>query len=193
MDADDPISRFRSDLERVSGTEPLAGTACVLATVDERGMPSARVVLLKEADERGFVFFTNYESRKAGQLEANPRAALCFHWPSVEEQVRVAGAVERVSEAESNAYFATRPRESQIGAWASAQSQPLPSRAELERRFEQMTRRFGEAPIPRPPGWGGYRLLPERIEFWSGRPHRLHDRQEYLREGQGWSVRSLYP
>jgi pyridoxamine 5'-phosphate oxidase len=152
-----------------------------------------RIVLLKALDDSGFVFFTSHESRKARELAANPRAALCFHWPTLGAQVRVEGPVERVSDLESDAYFATRPRESQLGAWASRQSAALSSRAELEERFADTAARFANGAVPRPDTWGGYRLRPERIEFWTAGDHRLHDRRLYTRQGGGWVVTRLFP
>jgi pyridoxamine 5'-phosphate oxidase len=163
-----------------------------LATADERGRPSARLVLLKGADERGFVFFTNRESRKARELEANPFAALCIHWPASHQQVRVEGRVERAGDDESDAYFASRPREAQLGAWASEQSAPLASREALEARVRELGARYPGA-VPRPPHWGGYRVVPDRIELWFEGPARLHDRFLYVREGDGWTMTRLNP
>jgi pyridoxamine 5'-phosphate oxidase len=151
------------------------------------------MVLLKGADARGFVFFTNYGSRKARELDANPRAALCFHWAVLQRQVRVTGRVVRVEQDESAEYFATRPRGSQIGAWASQQSRSLPSREELERSVRDLSEKFAGLEVPLPPFWGGYRLEPEEIEFWQGRADRLHDRLVFTRAGAGWSTRRLYP
>jgi pyridoxamine 5'-phosphate oxidase len=151
------------------------------------------MVLLKGFDEAGFVFFTNYESRKAGELEANPRAALCFHWKELDRQVRITGPTARVSEEESRAYYVTRPVGSRIGAWASNQSRPLGSREELEKRVEELRARFEREDIPLPPFWGGYRLRPERIEFWQGRQDRLHDRIAFDRTEAGWTTTRLYP
>jgi len=151
------------------------------------------MVLLKEYGGRGFVFYTNYESRKARDLEAHPRAALCFHWQAIEQQVRVEGRVERVSETESDAYFASRGRLSRVAAWASKQSQPLESRAVLMKRFAKFELRYAVGPIPRPPFWGGYRVKPERVEFWSTKPHRLHDRRLFTRQAGAWHLEKLYP
>jgi pyridoxamine 5'-phosphate oxidase len=151
------------------------------------------MVLLKSVDVAGFVFFTNYESRKADELASNPRAALCFYWPTIGAQVRVEGGVERVTPAESDAYFATRPRESQLGAWASRQSRPLASPVALRAEFERTSARFAGQAVPRPPVWGGFRMRPQRIEFWHSGEHRLHDRVLYTREGEGWKVRRLFP
>ena len=151
------------------------------------------MVLLRGVDERGFVFHTNYNSRKARELGANPQAALCFHWPTLEEQIRVEGGTERLTAAESDAYFNTRPRGSQLGAWASEQSEVLPSRETLEEQYRAVERRFEGSPVPRPPFWGGFRLVPDRIEFWFGRPDRLHDRVSYTREREGWRIERLYP
>jgi len=191
--APDPIAAFREALERAGKREPVEATSVVLATADGEGRPSARVVLLKGVDERGFVFYTNLGSRKARQLAENPRAALCVYWESIEQQVRVEGPVERVADEEADAYFASRPRMSQIGAWASRQSEPLDSRARLLGRAAAAEARFLGRPVPRPPFWGGYRIVPERIEFWWNQLHRLHDRVLYTREGDGWKVERLYP
>ncbi|WP_437774691.1 pyridoxamine 5'-phosphate oxidase [Sorangium sp. So ce1097] len=189
----DPLVLARDLLEQRQTTEPTDATAMTLATVDASGRPSARMVLLKGIDDRGFVFFTNYASRKAADLEANPFAALCIHWAKAAEQIRVEGRVERISDAESDAYFATRPRGSQIGAWASRQSAPLPSRERLIERVREIEARFDGRPVPRPAFWGGYRVVPERVELWRGQESRLHDRVVYLRDGDGWRVERLYP
>ncbi|WP_437826781.1 pyridoxamine 5'-phosphate oxidase [Sorangium sp. So ce1153] len=189
----DPFVLARELLEQRQTTEPTDATAMTLATADASGRPSARMVLLKGIDDRGFVFFTNYGSRKAAELEANPFAALCIHWAKAAEQIRVEGRVERVTEAESDAYFATRPRGSQIGAWASRQSAPLPSRERLIERVREIEARFDGRPVPRPEFWGGYRVVPDRIELWRGQESRLHDRVVYHRDGDGWRVERLYP
>lgn len=190
---DNPIERFRRLFAEAREREPYDATAATLATATPDGRPSARVVLLKEADERGFVVYTNLGSRKARELDANPRAALCFLWPTLGRQVRVEGAVERVDDAEADAYFATRPRGSQLGAWASRQSAPLPSRQELLESFQEAEARFAEGEVPRPEFWGGYRVIPECIEFWESRDDRLHVRTLYRRDGDGWRRESLYP
>lgn len=191
--ADDPIARFQETMERAKSASAFDPTAMSLGTADSQGRPSVRVVLLKDAGPRGFVFFTNRESRKGEELRSNPRAALCLHWPAIGEQVRIEGTVELVSDAESDEYFVTRPRESQIAAWASQQSRPAPSRAELEERFRALAEHYHGKTVPRPPWWGGYRVLPESIEFWHHREHRLHDRTLYAREGEGWRVEILDP
>lgn len=167
--------------------------ALSLATSTPDGRPSSRMVLLKEFDDRGFVFFTNYESRKAGELRDNPRAAMLFHWAFLQRQVRIEGRVERVSREESEAYFRSRERRSRIGAWASKQSRPLASRNELEERVSDMERRFEGHEIPLPEFWGGYRLVPGRIEFWQGRLHRLHDRIVFTDTDDGWRAERLFP
>lgn len=189
---DDPLAVFQHWLDEAWKGEPNAH-AMTLATSAPDGRPSARVVLLKGLDTRGFVFYTNLESRKSTELAANPHAALCFMWKSLNRQVRVEGPVELVGDDEADAYFATRPRDSQIGAWASDQSRPLDSRAELERRVEAFSRRFGESAVPRPAYWSGFRVLPQRIEFWQERPFRLHDRDLFTRVGDRWRRERLFP
>jgi pyridoxamine 5'-phosphate oxidase len=188
----EPLTPFRRWLDEAWPSEPNAH-ATTLATADAEGRPSARAVLLKGLDERGFVFYTNLNSRKSVELFANPHAALCFLWKSLNRQVRTEGVVELVTDQEADAYFATRPRDSQIGAWASEQSKPLASRAELERRVEEISERFSEGEVPRPPFWSGFRLVPQRIEFWLERPFRLHDRLLFVREGMGWRRERLFP
>jgi pyridoxamine 5'-phosphate oxidase len=188
-----PIEHFASLYEEARRVIPMDPNAMTLATVGPDGRPSVRVVLLKDFDAQGFTFFTNLESRKGRELRAHPWAALCFFWQPLERQVRIEGRVEQVSDAEADAYFRSRPRESQVGAWASLQSQGLSSRAELEARVADFTRRFEGQQVPRPPHWSGLRVVPDRIEFWRGRPGRLHDRLIYLREGDGWRTEVLYP
>jgi pyridoxamine 5'-phosphate oxidase len=191
--ASDPLQLFGEWLAEARESEPNDPNAMALATADASGQPSVRMVLLKSHGPEGFVFYTNRNSAKAAQLTENPRAALLFHWKSLRRQVRVQGPVEQVVDAQSNAYFATRSRDSQLGAWASDQSAELDSRERFERRFAEMTKRFDGADVPRPPHWGGYRVTPERIEFWSDRPHRLHERRLFTRSGSGWIEGLLYP
>jgi pyridoxamine 5'-phosphate oxidase len=188
----EPLAPFRRWLDEAWQGEPNAH-AMTLATTTPDGRPSARAVLLKGLDERGFVYYTNLESRKSTELFANPYAALCFLWKSLDRQVRVEGVVEQVDDEEADAYFASRPRDSQIGAWASDQSRPLASRAELVRRVDEFERRFGAAEVPRPPYWSGFRVVPQRIEFWQERPFRLHDRFLFIREGERWRRERLFP
>ncbi|HEV2131373.1 MAG TPA: pyridoxamine 5'-phosphate oxidase [Longimicrobiaceae bacterium] len=192
----DPLRRFAELYERALQSDILEPTAMTLATVGEGGRPSARVVLLKGFDARGFVFYTNLESRKGRELRAHPLAALCFHWQPLEVQVRIEGRVEQVSDDEADIYFASRPRGSQIGAWSSLQSAPLPSRAELEARIREIEQRFAGREVPRPPFWSGFRVVPERIEFWKNQPSRLHERDVYHADASapgGWRVEQLYP
>lgn len=189
----DPLSLFQEWLAEARLSEPNDPEAMALATADAEGRPSVRMVLLKGQDERGFVFYTNLDSRKGGELAANPEAALLFHWKSLRRQVRVEGPVEPVAADEADAYFATRGRDSQLGAWASDQSRPLDSRSTFEARFQEMAERFDGQDIPRPPRWGGFRLVPQRIEFWSDRAHRLHERRLFLRKDAGWTEGLLYP
>jgi pyridoxamine 5'-phosphate oxidase len=193
MTIDDPIARF-SELYAEAGRRGTAEPdAMVLSTADENGRPSGRYVLLKDADQRGFVFYTNLGSRKARNLAANPSASLCFYWPLVDTQVRVEGTVEPVSDKEADDYFATRPRDSQIGAWASTQSAPLDSRETLDRRIQGVRERFEGGVVPRPPFWSGYRVVPASIEFWTRYPARIHDRALFTRTNGRWARTLLYP
>jgi pyridoxamine 5'-phosphate oxidase len=191
--AADPIEQFGKWFQEAVEAGVPEPNACTLATVDADSRPAARIMLLKGFDRDGFTFYTNYESRKARELEQHPDAALVFWWIEVERQVRVEGGVARVSEAESETYFASRPRGSQLGAWASAQSQGVTSRVELERSLSEVTERFRDQPVPRPLHWGGYRVHPRCLEFWQGRPDRLHDRLLYTREKGGWRLSRLSP
>jgi len=192
----DPIERFRSvyalaqKADRSIIPDP---TAMALATVDDGGQPSVRVVLLKAFDERGFVFYTNFEGRKGQELLAHPSAALCFYWAPLDIQVRIEGTVTKVADKEADAYFATRDRRSQIGAWASRQSRPLESPTALDERVARYDKEFAGRDVPRPEFWSGFRVSPERIEFWKGKPNRLHERHLYTREGDAWRIETLYP
>ncbi len=190
--ADDPLAIFDAWLKEAEQSEPNDPNAMALATADAEARPSVRMVLLKGHDDRGFVFYTNRDGRKAGELAANSHAALLFHWKSLRRQVRVEGAVTPVSDAESDVYFASRSRASQIGAWASDQSRPLDDRATFEARYAAVEARF-PGDVPRPPFWGGYRVAPERIELWEDRPGRLHHRRLFTRTDDGWGMGLLYP
>jgi pyridoxamine 5'-phosphate oxidase len=190
---DEPFDRFTTLFAQAQATQPKDPNQMWLATVDAAGWPSVRVVLLKGHDTKGFVFFTNHCSDKGQALEASGKAALCFYWPAIEHQVRVQGTVAHVAPAESDAYFASRPRDSQLGAWASHQSQPIASREVLEGRLREVTARFEGRPVARPPHWGGFRVTPRRMEFWQAHPDRLHFRQAYQRTEGGWQVHTLSP
>ena len=191
--SDDPFALFETWFAEATASEPNDPEAMALATADDEGRPSVRMVLLKGHDERGFVFYTNLDSRKGAELAANPHASLLFHWKSLRRQVRIEGPVSAVSEAEADAYFASRGRESRLGAWASDQSRTLPDRATFEARVAEMRDRFEAGDVPRPPRWSGYRVTPQCIEFWSDREARLHERRLFERAGTGWTEQSLYP
>lgn len=189
----DPIALFTEWLAEADASEVNDPNGVALATVDEDGLPDLRMVLLKDVDQRGFTFYTNLESAKARQLAAKPRAALLFHWKSLRRQVRARGHIEPVSADEADAYFATRARASQIGAWASDQSRPLESRFALEKRVAEFGVRFGLGKVPRPPHWSGFRLIPTQMEFWRDRPFRLHERVQFVKTGEAWTTSHLYP
>jgi len=192
-DGDNPVALFIDWLAQARQTEPNDANAMTLATVDADGMPDARIVLLKDIDADGFTFFSNTQSAKGQELADRPVAALVFHWKSLRRQVRVRGVVEPVSAAEADAYFASRARESRIGAWASDQSRPLDSRAQLEQRVQEQTERFEGQDVPRPEHWAGWRLRPQSIEFWRDRAFRLHDRMQFRKDAEGWTKTRLYP
>jgi pyridoxamine 5'-phosphate oxidase len=190
----DPIAQFQLWLDEAIAAQHIEPNAMTLATIDPNGKPSARIVLLKGLDERGFVFYTNYESRKGQALAHNPAAALVFYWDKLSRQVRVEGTVAKISAEASDAYFASRPRDSQLGTWASHQSTPLPDRASLHAKAQAVNEKFANDSIPRPPYWGGYRLTPDYLEFWQGRPSRLHDRLTYTLQADGtWEIGRLSP
>ena len=191
--ADDPLALFDSWFAEAKASEPNDPDAMALATATPDGRPSVRMVLLKDHGPQGFTFYTNADSRKGGELEADSNAALLFHWKSLRRQVRIEGPVSEVSPAEADAYFATRSRDSQLGAHASDQSRPLSDRATFEQRYEEVKRRFEGRDVPRPDRWTGFRVTPERIEYWTDRPHRLHERRLFVRQGDGWSEGLLYP
>ena len=190
----EPFRLFAEWLEDATKSEPNDPNALALATVDPDGMPNVRMVLLKGFDERGFVFYTNFESAKGGEILSAEKAAMCFHWKSLRRQVRIRGPVERVSDAEADEYYASRPRGSRIGAWASKQSRPLESRFALEKAVAEYTAKYAVGAIPRPAHWSGFRIVPSQIEFWHDRPFRLHDRVVFTRDDQGaWQTKRLYP
>jgi len=193
--AGDPIALFAAWMKEASGTEPNEANAMALASVDAAGRPNVRMVLLKHADAKGFVFYTNLESAKGRELLANPSAALCFHWKTQRKQVRVRGPASKVSDEEADSYFATRPKDSQIGAWASAQSRPMEGRFVFEREIAKYAARYALGKVPRPPYWSGFRVTPLEIEFWRDRPFRLHDRLVYARDSEAapWRTERLFP
>lgn len=189
----DPFSLFETWFAEARETEINDSNAMTIATADADGQPSARMVLLKGHGPDGFVFYTNQQSRKAGDITENPKAAILFHWKSRRRQIRIEGQISTVADDLADAYFASRSRDSQLGAWASDQSRPLEDRATFEARFAEMTQRFDGSDVPRPPHWSGYRLIPARFEFWQDRAHRLHERRNFVRDGDDWTEGLLYP
>ena len=190
---DDPIAQFHAWMAEAEKSEPNNPNAFALASTDANGMPNVRMVLLKSVDATGFVFYTNLGSAKGGELLANPQAALCFHWKSLGRQFRVQGAIEVVSDEEADAYYASRVKDSQIGAWASRQSEVLPDRFALEKAVAKYAARYALSKVPRPDFWSGFRVIPQRLEFWQERPFRLHDRQVFIRDGDVWRTEKLFP
>jgi pyridoxamine 5'-phosphate oxidase len=189
----DPLRQFELWMKEAIEAKVNEPHAMVVSTVDKNGKPSSRILLLREVSDKGFSFYTNYHSRKGSDIEQNPFVCLNFFWPELERQVRVEGKLSKQTDRESDEYFETRPRESQLGAWVSTQSHVLKSREELERKFAETEQKFSGKPIPRPPYWGGYNLKPERLEFWQGRPHRLHDRIQYTINMDSWKIERLFP
>ncbi|MDF1720250.1 MAG: pyridoxamine 5'-phosphate oxidase [Minwuia sp.] len=189
----DPFALFQDWLSEASEKEPNDPNAMAVATVDETGMPNVRMVLLKGVDDRGFVFYTNFESDKGKELLSARKAGICFHWKSLRRQVRIQGPVEVVDDAEADAYFASRPRDSRIGAWASDQSRPMQGRFEFEKRIAKFAAKYAIGDVPRPPHWSGFRIVPSRFEFWRDKPFRLHERNIYHRADDGWATEILYP
>lgn len=192
-DSDDPLALFDSWLAEAKASESDEANAMAIATATPEGKPSVRMVLLKNHGPEGFTFYTHDQSRKGGEIAANPNVALLFHWKSLGRQVRIEGAVEKLDPAIADAYFATRSRDSQLGAWASDQSRPLPDRATFEARYEEMKRKFEGMAVPRPETWSGFQVIPEVMEFWTAREHRLHDRRLFTRTASGWTEGLLYP